>query len=411
MATKKVEETPAVSASDIDDLKTQIASIQNLAEVTHAALDALTTRVAAIEDKTSDGSETTDEDKFIIMWEYIQRLNSLINKGGLGNQIDGAADEALQAVSEQSEKAHVKGVALGVKAKVLSGHTLAESLNDFRKIFPAVYRATVAAGEQSGRLDTILDRLAEYTESRHSLRQKVNHALIYPVVLTGLSLTIIVLMLVYVVPKVVGVFQTSGQSLPILTRSLIWFSDFLQNWWLGILGVLGILIFTIHRSLENEETKKRAHRWILKIPVLGKVSRGLNTARFTRTFSILNSSGVPVLESLRISASVVSNLPMRDAVEKATMRVREGSAIGHALNESGIFPAMSIHLISSGETSGELDGMLEKAATHQEKEMDSTLTTMLNLLEPILIIFMGLIVLAIVMAVLLPIFQINQLIL
>ena len=320
-------------------------------------------------------------------------------------------DEALQAVSEQSEKARIKSVALGVKAKVLSGHTLAESLNDFRKVFPTVYRATVAAGEQSGRLDTILDRLAEYTESRHSLRQKVNHALIYPVVLTGLSLTIIVLMLVYVVPKVVGVFQTSGQSLPILTRSLIWFSDFLQNWWLGILGVLGILVFTIHRSLENEETKKRAHRWILKIPVLGKVSRGLNTARFTRTFSILNSSGVPVLESLRISASVVSNLPMRDAVEKATMRVREGSAIGHALNESGIFPAMSIHLISSGEASGALDSMLEKAATHQEKEMDSTLTTMLNLLEPILIIFMGLIVLAIVMAVLLPIFQINQLIL
>ena len=320
-------------------------------------------------------------------------------------------DEALQAVSEQSEKVRIKNIVLGVRAKVLSGHTLAASLDDFRKIFPAVYRATVAAGEQSGRLDTILDRLAEYTESRHSLRQKINHALIYPVVLTGLSLTIIVLMLVYVVPKVVGVFQTSGQSLPILTRSLIWFSDFLQHWWLGILGALGILVFTIRRSLANEGTKKRAHRWILKIPVLGKVSRGLNTARFTRTFSILNSSGVPVLESLRISASVVSNLPMRDAVEEAAMRVREGSAIGHALNKSGVFPAMSIHLISSGEVSGELDSMLEKAATHQEKEMDSTLTTMLNLLEPILIIFMGLIVLVIVMAVLLPIFQINQLIL
>jgi len=320
-------------------------------------------------------------------------------------------DEALQAVSEQSEKVRIKNIVLGVRAKVLSGHTLAASLDDFHKIFPAVYRATVAAGEQSGRLDTILDRLAEYTESRHSLRQKINHALIYPVVLTSLSLTIIVLMLVYVVPKVVGVFQTSGQSLPILTRSLIWFSDFLQHWWLGILGALGILVFTIRRSLANEGTKKRAHRWILKIPVLGKVSRGLNTARFTRTFSILNSSGVPVLESLRISASVVSNLPMRDAVEEAAMRVREGSAIGHALNKSGVFPAMSIHLISSGEVSGELDSMLEKAATHQEKEMDSTLTTMLNLLEPILIIFMGLIVLVIVMAVLLPIFQINQLIL
>jgi len=320
-------------------------------------------------------------------------------------------DEALQAVSEHSEKVRIKNIVLGVRAKVLSGHTLAASLDDFRKIFPAVYRATVAAGEQSGRLDTILDRLAEYTESRHSLRQKINHALIYPVVLTSLSLTIIVLMLVYVVPKVVGVFQTSGQSLPMLTRSLIWFSDFLQHWWLGILGALGILVFTIRRSLANEGTKKRAHRWILKIPVLGKVSRGLNTARFTRTFSILNSSGVPVLESLRISASVVSNLPMRDAVEEAAMRVREGSAIGHALNKSGVFPAMSIHLISSGEVSGELDSMLEKAATHQEKEMDSTLTTMLNLLEPILIIFMGLIVLVIVMAVLLPIFQINQLIL
>lgn len=320
-------------------------------------------------------------------------------------------DEALQAVSEHSEKVRIKNIVLGVRAKVLSGHTLAASLDDFRTIFPAVYRATVAAGEQSGRLDTILDRLAEYTESRHSLRQKINHALIYPVVLTSLSLTIIILMLVYVVPKVVGVFQTSGQSLPMLTRSLIWFSDFLQHWWLGILGALGILVFTIRRSLANERTKKRAHRWILKIPVLGKVSRGLNTARFTRTFSILNSSGVPVLESLRISASVVSNLPMRDAVEEAAMRVREGSAIGHALNKSGVFPAMSIHLISNGEASGELDSMLERAATHQEKEMDSTLTTMLNLLEPILIIFMGLIVLAIVMAVLLPIFQINQLIL
>ena len=319
-------------------------------------------------------------------------------------------DEALQAVGEQTEKTRMKSIALGVRAKVLSGHTLAEGLDDFRQAFPVVYRATVAAGEQSGRLDTVLERLAEYTESRHSLRQKVNHALIYPIVLTGLSLTIIILMLVYVVPKVVGVFETSGQSLPMLTRSLIWLSDFLQNWWLAMFTVLATLFVVIRRTLTHEGPKKRAHRWLLKIPVLGKVNRGLNTARFTRTFSILNSSGVPVLESLRISASVISNLPMRDAVEEATMRVREGSAIGHALGKSKVFPAMSIHLISSGEASGKLDDMLERAATHQENEMDSMLNAMLSLLEPVLIIIMGLIVLAIVMAVLLPIFQINQLI-
>lgn len=319
-------------------------------------------------------------------------------------------EEALLAVSEQSEKARMKSTLLGVRAKVLEGHTLAAGLEEFPGAFPIVYRATVAAGEQAGKLDTVLERLADYTEARHSLRQKISHALIYPIVLTCLAVTIITLMLVYVVPKVVGVFESTGQTLPVLTRGLIALSGFLQDWWWLLIAALAAAIAGLRRFFRQEKPRRALHRRLLDLPIVGRVVRGLNTARFTRTLSILSSSGVPVLEALSISASVVTNLPMRDAVEQATIRVREGGAIGTALSRSKLFPAMSIHLISSGEASGELDGMLERAASHQESEMDSLLSTMLSVLEPALIIFMGLIVLAIVMAILLPIFQLNQLI-
>ena len=319
-------------------------------------------------------------------------------------------EEALQAVSEQTERPRLKSIILGVRAKVLEGHTLAAGLDDFPNAFPVIYRSTVAAGEQAGRLDTVLERLADYTESRHNLRQKISHALIYPVVLTSVAFTIIVLMLVYVVPKVVGVFETTGQTLPLLTRALISLSTFLQNWWFLVVAGIVAVVVGINRLLSREGPRRRYHRWLLKLPVFGRVSRGLNTARFTRTLSILSSSGVPVLEAMSISGSVVTNLPMRDAVEEATVRVREGGSIGSSLAQSKLFPPMSIHLISSGEASGELESMLERAASHQENEMDSLLGALLSTLEPALIIVMGLMVLAIVMAVLLPIFQMNELV-
>jgi general secretion pathway protein F len=217
-------------------------------------------------------------------------------------------------------------------------------------------------------------------------------------------------MLVYVVPKVVGVFETTGQQLPIMTRALIGLSSLLQNWWPVLLGTIIAAGYTAHRLLKQEHIRRRVHWWLLKAPIFGRVTRGLNTARFTRTLSILTASGVPALEALRISASVVANLPMRSAVEEAAVRVREGGAIGRALSQSKLFPPMSIHLISSGEASGELDTMLERAANHQESEMDSLLATMLSVLEPLLIVVMGVVVLSIVMAILLPIFQMNQLI-
>lgn len=319
-------------------------------------------------------------------------------------------DEALLAVSEHSEKARLKSIVLGVRSKVLEGHSLAAGLDDFPHAFPAVYRATVSAGEQAGQLDAVLERLADYTESRHDLRQKVTQAMIYPIVLTSIALFIVTLMLVYVVPKVVAVFETTGQQLPVMTRVLIGISSILQHWGLVLLVLLVLAGFGIRRLLTREPVRRRVHWWLLKTPVIGRVTRGLNTARFTRTLSILTSSGVPALDALRISASVVGNLPMRSAVEEAAVRVREGGAIGRSLSQSKLFPPMSIHLISSGEASGELDSMLERAAKHQESEMDSLLATMLSVLEPLLIVIMGLMVLGIVMAILLPIFQINQLI-
>jgi general secretion pathway protein F len=319
-------------------------------------------------------------------------------------------EEALFAVSEHSEKARLKSIVLGVRAKVLEGHTLAAGLDDYPHAFPSVYRATVSAGEQAGQLDNVLERLADYTESRHSLRTKVLQAMVYPIVLTVVALGIVTLMLVYVVPKVVDVFRTTGQQLPLLTRGLIALSDFLIGWWPLLLIGIVLAFVGVGRALRNEAVRRRVHWWMLRAPIFGRVTRGVNTARFTRTLSILTSSGVPALEALRISASVVVNLPMRAAVEEAAVRVREGGAIGRSLSQSKLFTPMSIHLISSGEASGELDAMLERAANHQESEIDSLLSTMLSVLEPLLIIVMGGMVLLIVMAILLPIFQINQLV-
>jgi general secretion pathway protein F len=319
-------------------------------------------------------------------------------------------DEALQAVSQQTEKPRLKSIILGVRAKVLEGHTLASGLDDFPQAFPPVYRATVAAGEQAGQLDGVLERLADYTESRHSLSQKVSQAMIYPTVLTVLSLSIVTLMLIYIVPRVVGVFENTGQELPLLTRGLIGLSEFIQAWWWAILLVIGASVFAIRKALSQEGPRRSFHRRLLGLPVIGRVIRGINTARFTRTMAILSTSGVPIVEALRISAAVVGNLPMRDAVNEASIRVREGAAIGRSLAQSKLFPPMTMHLISSGEASGELDTMLERAANHQESEMDSLIGSMLNLLEPLLIILMGVAVLLIVLAILLPIFQINQLV-
>ena len=319
-------------------------------------------------------------------------------------------EEALLAVSEQTEKARVKSIVLGVRSKVMEGHSLADGLGDFPGAFPEIYRATVAAGEQSGHLDTVLERLADYTDSRQQMRQRTLSAMLYPLMLFVVCVLIVFFLLVSVVPKVVDVFRSTKAELPVLTRGLIAMSDFLREWAWLVVGGLMLAAFLFVRWLRAPAARRRFHRFLLRVPLLGKVVRGTNTARFARTFSTLTSSAVPVLESLRISGEVVTNLPMRDAVLEAAARVREGAAIGRSLGATKMFPPMMIHLISSGETSGDLEVMLDRAASNQEREMDAILGAVVSLLGPLMILVMGGLVLLIVLAMLLPIFELNQLV-
>ncbi len=319
-------------------------------------------------------------------------------------------EETLLAVGQQAEKPRLKSILLGVRSRVMEGHTLAAGLADFPQAFPEIYRATVAAGEQSGHLDPVLERLADYTESRQQLRQRVSHALIYPVILTVMAIGIVSGLLGFVVPKVVGVFENTGQALPLFTRMLIASSDFLREYGVVVLVLLALGAFVFSRMLRRLPFRRRWHRFLLRVPLVGKLTRGINTARFTRTLSILAGSGVPVLEALRIAGDVVVNVPMREAIHETAVRVREGAPLGRSLGASRLFPPMTMHLISSGETSGELESMLERAADNQEREVDSLVGALLSILEPALIVLMGVLVFAIVMAILLPIFQLNQLV-
>ena len=315
-------------------------------------------------------------------------------------------EETLQAVAEQTEKPRVQRIVLGVRSKVVEGHPLADGLRDFPQAFPEIYRATVSAGEQSGKLDSVLERLSDYTESRQVMGQQVSNALVYPIVLLVLSFGIVSFLLAYVVPQVVAVFESSNQELPVATRVLIGMSDLIRHYWFYALIVIAVAVWGFLRWLKGPEARLRFDRFLLRVPVVGKLIRGLNTGRFSRTFSILTASAVPVLEALRISAEVVTNMPMKRAVEEAALRVREGAPIGKSLAARKLFPPMMIHLISSGE----LEKMLERAATNQEREMDGLLSNMTNLLGPLMVVFMGAIVMFIVIALLLPIFQLNDLV-
>jgi general secretion pathway protein F len=319
-------------------------------------------------------------------------------------------EEALLAVSQQTEKPRVQSILLGVRAKVVEGHTLATGLGDFPRVFPEIYRATVSAGEQSGHLDAVLERLSEYTESREQMRQNVMGAMLYPLVLTIMCFTIVSILLTYVVPKVVDVFEANHAKLPLATRVLVGVSGFLRHYGLWLLIVIAVAAFVFWRSLKSRETRRRVHQGLLTLPLVGRILRGVNTAQFTRTLSILTASAVPVLDALRIASEVVTNLPMRDAVTEAAARVREGAPIGRSLSTSRLFPPMTVHLISSGESSGQLQTMLERAATNQERELEGLLAALVGLLGPLLIVGMGLFVMGIVFAMLLPIFEMNSLI-
>jgi general secretion pathway protein F len=319
-------------------------------------------------------------------------------------------EEALLAVSQQSEKARVQSVVAGVRARVLEGRTLAEGLRAFPKVFPEIYRATVSAGEQSGHLDAVLERMADYAENYQILQQKIRNAMIYPVLLTVICLGIVGVLLGYVVPEVVRVFEAGERELPILTRILIGASDFLRAWWWLLIALVAAAIWAFRRWLREPASRRKFDLLKLRMPIVGRITRGNNAARFARTFSILTASAVPVLEALRIAGEVVTNSPMRQAVQDAAVRVREGAPIARSLGASKLFPPMLVHLIASGETSGQLEAMLERAADNQERELDGIVNTAVGILGPVMILVMGAFVFMIVIALLLPIFQLNQLV-
>lgn len=319
-------------------------------------------------------------------------------------------EEALHTVAQQIEGSRTQGVVMGVRARVVEGHTLALAFREFPRIFNDLYCATVEAGEQSGHLDTVLERLADYVEKRQELQKKIFAALSYPVILILASAGIVGFLLATVVPQVVGVFESLDAQLPPLTRGLIATSDFLRDHYLA-LGILSLAtVIGISVLLRRPAVRYAWHRTQLRLPLIGRLVRGVNAGRFTRTFSILVSSGVPVLEALHICARVVQNLPMQKLIETAAVKVREGAPIHRSLASERLFPPITLNLIANGEASGQLDQMLERAAHNQELEVDTIISAVMGVLGPMLILMMAGIVLVIVLAIMLPIFDMNQLV-
>ena len=319
-------------------------------------------------------------------------------------------EHVLKTTAQQTDKRHVERTLLAVRAKVLEGRSLADGLSEFPKTFPELYIRTVDSGEESGHLEVVLERLADYTEMRQQLRQKTIFALFYPALLTTVSLIIVIGLLTYIVPQVTRVFDNMHAQLPWITRALMATSDTFRAYGVPMIVMLLLLGLFISYMLKKPGPRFAWHRFMLRLPLVGRLVRTSNAARFSRTLSIMAASSVPILDALRIASQVLTNLPMRQAVEDAASRVREGTSLYQALDKTGYFPPMTLSLLASGEASGNLEGMLERSADIQEREIETLVTTVQGLFEPILILIMGGIVMVIVLAILLPIFDLNQLI-
>ncbi|MBF0284147.1 MAG: type II secretion system inner membrane protein GspF [Magnetococcales bacterium] len=319
-------------------------------------------------------------------------------------------EESLAVVARQTERRSLASILMAVRSRVLEGHSLAASLEGFPKVFNDLFRETVSAGEQSGQLDQVLERLAQHLEVGQHLRQKVMLAMLYPAIVMVFALLVTGAMLTFVVPQVVQVFDDFHQQLPWLTRVLIAWSNFLREFGLAALLIMALGLWFLAFLLTRPGPRLIWHRFLLKLPLISRLVRGSNTARFARTLAILTASGVPALEGLRIAGRVVDHVPMRLALEEVVVKVREGGSIHQALQVSGLFSPMVVHLIASGEASGNLAGMLDQGAKIQEREVETLVTALAGILEPLLILFMGGLVLTIVVAILLPVFDLNQLI-
>jgi len=333
-----------------------------------------------------------------------RQLSTLIQSGL-------TVEEALRAISQQNKNQRITSMMLAVRAKVVEGHSLAVAMAEFPSSFSDMYRATVASGEHSGHLDAVLERLAEYTEDKEVTQGEVQKAMIQPSILMLFSVIILWGLLNKVVPKIVGIFEGEGAQLPLPTRILLSVSDFTQNYLIYVVILLALAFTTFQYQMRrNENFKKKVHLFYLKTPLLSMFILGNDIERFSSTLAILARSGVPLVEAIKISQQVVVNIPIREAVEAACVAVSEGGSLSRALSKSEYFPPMLVQMIASGESSGELDQMLERASKNQQRELSSLVSNSLALFGPMMTIIMAGMVLMIVMAIMLPMISMNQLI-
>jgi general secretion pathway protein F len=317
-------------------------------------------------------------------------------------------EAAVMAVAEQCEKPRLKRMLMSVRSKVVEGYTLADGMSEFPHVFDNLYRAMVAAGEKSGHLDQVLNRLADYTEQRQHMRSQITQAMVYPTILVIFAIAIVSVLLGTVVPKILKTFEKSKQVLPWTTEWVMAASNFVQSYWMISLVVIVGGTFAIKQALKRPKVRFWFDSQLMILPGIGKVSRSINTARFARTLSILSSSSVPLLEGMKIAGKVLENQKIKFAVAEAATRVSEGASLRASLQQTKLFPPMMLHMIASGEKSGELEQMLERAANNQDREFESMVSVSLALLEPAMIASMAIIVLFIVMAILQPIMAMNQ---
>jgi general secretion pathway protein F len=319
-------------------------------------------------------------------------------------------EESLLAVSRQTELPKTQKMLITVRTRVLEGFSLARSLEVFPKAFPELFRATIAAGESSGHLEAVLNQLADFSESQYESATRIQQALVYPVILFVLTVLILAGLLGYVVPDIVAVFADTGQALPDLTRLIIALSDFVAGYgWLVGLGLIAAGL-GVRQILSLASYRLKFDQFLLRAPLVAKMSRGRNISQFASTLSILSASGVPLVDAMKIAGAVVSNTWLRAEVEAATVRVSEGSSLQAALQASGYFPPMMLYMIASGESSGELDGMLARVARYLQQDVEALLATLLSLIGPLMLVIMGGAVFTIVMAILLPIINLNQMV-
>lgn len=319
-------------------------------------------------------------------------------------------EECLKAVAEQSEKPRLKNMLLAVRSRVVEGYTLSDSMAEYPHIFDQLFRAMVAAGEKSGHLDTVLNRLADYTENRQQMRSKLQQAMIYPTMLTLVAVSVVAFLLATVVPKIVDQFVQMGQQLPTITEVLLAASNFVQNWGLVVLIAIVSMIMLLKTALRKPDFRLRWDRWVMGLPVIGKVARGLNTSRFARTLSICTSSAIPLLDGMKVASDVMTNTWVNKQVLEAADKVREGASLRVSLEQTKLFPPMMLHMIASGERSGELEQMLTRAADNQDRDFESLVNMALGIFEPLLIVAMAGIVMFIVIATLMPIIALNNMV-